>query len=102
VARVGEILWNRWRSKGERQDRRSLHPLEEKFYDYTGRLMRALHFPKLVIPTHWDNFFALYAASQQLSVDALQSFVQEVKSASPNTKVVVPKYFEPIPLAPPN
>jgi len=75
----------------------------KEIYDYTGRLMRALHFPALVIPTHWDNFFAPYAASQQSSIDALQSFVQEVKSASPNTKVVVPKYFEPIPLpTPPN
>ena len=75
----------------------------KEIYDYTGRLMRALHFPALVIPTHWDNFFAPYAASQQSSIDALQSFVQEVKSASPNTIVVVPKYFEPIPLpTPPN
>jgi L-ascorbate metabolism protein UlaG (beta-lactamase superfamily) len=73
-----------------------------EIYDYTGRLLRALHFPKLAIPTHWDNFFAPYAASQQLSVEALQSFVQEVKSASPNTKVVLSKYFEPIPLAPPD
>jgi L-ascorbate metabolism protein UlaG (beta-lactamase superfamily) len=74
----------------------------KEIYDYTGRLMRALHFPALVIPTHWDNFFAPYTASQQSSVDALQSFVQEVKSASPHTTVVVPKYFEPIPLTPPN
>lgn len=74
----------------------------KEIYDYTGRLMRALHFPALVIPTHWDNFFAPYTASQQSSVDALQSFVQEVKYASPNSKVVVPKYLEPIPLTPPN
>jgi hypothetical protein len=70
----------------------------KEIYDYTGRLLRALHFPPLVFPTHWDNFFAPYGVSQQSSVDALQSFVQEVRSASPNTKVVVPKYFEPIQL----
>jgi L-ascorbate metabolism protein UlaG (beta-lactamase superfamily) len=69
-------------------------------YDYTGRLLRALHFPALVIPTHWDNFFAPYGVSQKGSEDALQSFVQEVRVVSPNTKVIVPKYFEPIPLLP--
>jgi L-ascorbate metabolism protein UlaG (beta-lactamase superfamily) len=69
-------------------------------YDYTGRLLRALHFPALVIPTHWDSFFAPYGVSQKGSEDALQSFVQEVLAASPNTKVIVPKYFEPIPLPP--
>jgi L-ascorbate metabolism protein UlaG (beta-lactamase superfamily) len=70
----------------------------KEIYDYTGRLLRALRCPPLVFPTHWDNFFAPYGVSQQSSVDALQSFVQEVRAASPNTKVVVPKYFEPIPL----
>ncbi len=69
-------------------------------YDYTGRLMRALHFPPLVLPTHWDNFFAPYGASQQPSEDALKSFLQEMQAASPKTKVVVPKYFEPIRLDP--
>ena len=72
----------------------------KEVYEYTARLMRALHFPPLVLPTHWDNFFAPYGASQQSSVDALQSFLQEVKAASPKTKVVVPKYFEAIPLEP--
>ncbi|SRR6266481_3867964 len=72
----------------------------KEIYDYSGRLMRDLHFPPLVLPTHWDNFFAPYGISQQPSVDALQSFVREIKAASPNTKVIVPKYFEPIPLEP--
>jgi L-ascorbate metabolism protein UlaG (beta-lactamase superfamily) len=70
----------------------------KEIYDYSGRLMRDLHFPPLVLPTHWDNFFAPYGVSQQSSLDALQSFVQEIKAASPNTKVIVPKYFESIPL----
>src|SRR6266849_2190154 len=70
----------------------------KEIYDYTARLMRDLHFPALVLPTHWDDFMAPYGASQQRSIDALQSFVQEVSAASPKTKVVVPKYFEAIPL----
>jgi len=68
----------------------------KEIYDYTGRLMRDLNYPPLVIPTHWDNFTAPYSASQQPALEALQSFVQEVTAASPKTKVIVPKYFEPI------
>ena len=68
----------------------------KEIYDYTGRLMRVLHNPNLVIPTHWDNFLLPYSASQQTAVDAVQQFVQEVKVVSPKTNVIVPKYFEAI------
>jgi L-ascorbate metabolism protein UlaG (beta-lactamase superfamily) len=70
----------------------------KEIYDYSGRLMRALHFPALVLPTHWDNFTAPYGASQQPSIDTLQSFIEEIKAASPKTKVITPKHFEAIPL----
>jgi L-ascorbate metabolism protein UlaG (beta-lactamase superfamily) len=70
----------------------------KEIYDYSGRLMRALHSPALVLPTHWDNFLAPYGASQQPALEALQSFILEIKSTSPKTKVIVPKYFEAIPL----
>jgi L-ascorbate metabolism protein UlaG (beta-lactamase superfamily) len=67
-----------------------------EIHDYTERLMRDLNYPTLVLPTHWDNFLAPYGASQQSAIDALQTFVQEVAAASPKTRVIVPKYFEPI------
>src|SRR5258708_10951568 len=70
----------------------------QEIHDYSGRLMRALHFPALVLPTHWDNFTAPFEASQQPSIDALQSFLEEIKAASPKTRVITPKYFEAIPL----
>jgi len=70
----------------------------KEIYDYSGRLMRDLHYPAIVLPTHWDNFLAPYGASQQPALEALQSFVQEIAAVSPKTKVIVPKYFEPIPL----
>jgi L-ascorbate metabolism protein UlaG (beta-lactamase superfamily) len=70
----------------------------KEIYDYSGRLMRALHYPAIVLPTHWDNFLAPYSASQQPNLDALQSFVEEITTASPKTKVIVPKYFEAISL----
>jgi hypothetical protein len=60
--------------------------------------MRDLHYPAIVLPTHWDNFLAPYDASQQPALEALQSFVQEIVAASPKTKVIVPTYFEAIPL----
>jgi L-ascorbate metabolism protein UlaG (beta-lactamase superfamily) len=70
----------------------------KEIYDYSGRLMRDLDYPAIVLPTHWDNFLVPYSASQQPNLDALQSFVQEIVTASPKTKVIVPKYFEAIPL----
>jgi L-ascorbate metabolism protein UlaG (beta-lactamase superfamily) len=70
----------------------------KEIYDYSGRLMRDLNFPAIVMPTHWDNFLAPYGASQQPALDALQVFVQEIVAASPKTRVIVPKYFEAIPL----
>jgi L-ascorbate metabolism protein UlaG (beta-lactamase superfamily) len=70
----------------------------KEIHDYSGRLMRDLHYPALVLPTHWDNFTAPFEASQEPSIDALQSFLEEIKAASPKTKIIVPKYFEAIPL----
>jgi len=69
-----------------------------EIYDYSGRLMRALNFPPLVLPTHWDNFTAPYSAPQKPAIEAVQAFVKEIKTASPTTKVIVPDYFEEIPL----
>ena len=70
----------------------------KEIYDYSGRLMRDLHYPAIVLPTHWDNFLLPYGASQQPALEAVASFVQEIVAASPKTRVIVPKYFEAIPL----
>jgi L-ascorbate metabolism protein UlaG (beta-lactamase superfamily) len=67
--------------------------------DYTGRILRALGNPRTVIPTHWDQFNVPYSFSQQHAVDRVQSFVQEIKVASPNTRVIVPEHFKPIVIA---
>jgi L-ascorbate metabolism protein UlaG (beta-lactamase superfamily) len=71
-------------------------PERGEIHDYTGRLLRALGYPRLVLPTHWDRFNVTYEVSQTPAIERLQSFLAEVKAASPKTKVVVPKYFEPI------
>lgn len=75
-------------------------PERQNIEEYTPRLMRALGNPPLVIPTHWDRFNVPYSYSQQPAVDRLQSFIAEVKAASPNTRVVIPEYFVPIALDP--
>lgn len=71
-------------------------PDRKEIYHYTERLLRALGHPHLVLPTHWDRFNVPYDVSQQPAIERLQSFIAEVKAASPRTEVVVPKYFEPV------
>ena len=71
-------------------------PERREIYDYMNRLLRLLGNPRLVLPTHWDQFNVPYDVSQQPAIERLQSFIAEVKAASPGTKVVVPEYFRPI------
>jgi L-ascorbate metabolism protein UlaG (beta-lactamase superfamily) len=71
-------------------------PERREIYQYTSRLLHALGNPPLVLPTHWDRFNVTYDVSQQPAIERLQSFIDEVKEASPKTKVVVPRYFDPI------
>ena len=69
-------------------------PERREIYQYTARLLRALGNPRMVLPTHWDRFNVTYDVAQDPAVERLQTFIAEVKAASPDTKVVVPKYFE--------
>ncbi len=75
-------------------------PERHKIYHYTERLLRALGYPPVVMPTHWDRFNVSYDVSQQPAIDRLQSFIAEVKAASPHTEVIVPKYFAPVVVGP--
>ena len=72
----------------------------KEIYDYAGRLMRALRFPAIVIPTHWDNYFLPFDAPQNESLERLQGFIREVHAASPRTRVIVPRYFVPLAVFP--
>ena len=67
--------------------------------DYTGRILRALGHPRTVVPTHWDQFNVPYGFSQTHAVQRLQSFVEEIKAVSPQTRVIVPEHFKPIVIA---
>ena len=91
--RLGSAAWWQvvWRCIGAMPERREIH-------EYTPRLMRAIGYPRMVLPTHWDRFNVTYDVSQQPARERLQSFIAEVKAASPKTEVLVPAYFEPITL----
>jgi hypothetical protein len=62
--------------------------------------MRALGFPPVVLPTHWDNYFAPFDAPQDTSLARLQGFVREVHVVSPKARVIIPQYFKPIVIPP--
>jgi L-ascorbate metabolism protein UlaG (beta-lactamase superfamily) len=66
-----------------------------EIHDYTGRLMRALDRPPLVLATHWDEQSLPYGAPQDARLAEAAVFVREVKAASPRTRVIVPRHFEP-------
>lgn len=65
-----------------------------EIYDYTGRLMRALGYPALVIPSHADGY-----GNPNPSPAALadrKTFLDEVAEASPTSRTLTPVWFEPI------
>jgi len=67
-------------------------------YDYTGRLLRALGHPKLVVATHWDVQAAPYGAPQDDALAQAETLVDEVKRVSPGARVVVPRHFDTVAL----
>lgn len=68
-----------------------------EIYKYTERLLTLTNFPKIIIPTHWDNFRVPYSFSQESAIDKkVKPFIEEVKAVSPNSKVIVPVHLETI------
>lgn len=70
-----------------------------EIYKYTERLLKATGYPKIVIPTHWDNFRVPYSFSQSSALEKkIKPFIAEVQAASPNSKVITPVHLETISL----
>ena len=65
-----------------------------EIHDYTGRLLRGLGLPPVVIATHWDVQSWPYGAAQDSAYAQAQTFVQEVLKAAPDTRVVIPRHFD--------
>lgn len=73
-------------------------PSHNEIYDYAGRLMRALGSPAVVLPTHWDDHSLPLTDGRatQERLSRVATFADEIRAASPRTRVIVPKYFEPV------
>ena len=67
--------------------------LHKQIYHYTPRLMQALGRPRVVFPTHWDSYGA---DTPEAAHRRAEAFAQEVQSASPRTRVIIPDYFKPV------
>lgn len=68
--------------------------LRQEIHDYTCRLLRALGNPPLVYTNHFDDWRG--PPIDAPPDDDLRAFIAEVQRCSPDTKVVVPKHFEPM------
>lgn len=63
-------------------------------YKYNERLLSVTNYPKVVIPSHWDNFRIPYGFSQRDAVaQKLIPFQEDVKKLSPQTKVIIPDHL---------
>ena len=69
-----------------------------EIHDFTGRLMRALGYPALVIPSHADAYGDPNPSPAALADRA--KFLDEVKRASPGTRTISPTWFTPIVVPP--
>lgn len=75
-------------------------PSHLEIRDYTSRLMAALGYPPVVIPTHADNFSVPYGAPNAYRTEWVDAFAAEVREASPESRVIIPRHLEPVVLAP--
>jgi 2-iminobutanoate/2-iminopropanoate deaminase len=62
--------------------------------DYTGRLLRALGYPALVIPSHADAYGNPRPTAAALA--DRRKFEAEVRAASPSSRYLYPSWFAPI------
>jgi len=65
-----------------------------EIHDFTGRLLRALGHPALVMPTHADAYGNPNPSAASLADQT--RFQQEVAAASPTSRFLRPTWFEPI------
>ncbi|MEZ4416239.1 MAG: MBL fold metallo-hydrolase [Gemmatimonadota bacterium] len=64
-------------------------------YQYDERLLKVTGYPRVVIPTHWDNFQYPYGFSQQANYENnLVPFMEAARMISPGTTVLPPTHLE--------
>jgi L-ascorbate metabolism protein UlaG (beta-lactamase superfamily) len=74
-------------------------PSHLEIYQYTARLMRVTGYPAVVIPTHADNFRVPYGSAQAYRTEWVDAFAEEVRAASPGSRLIIPRHLEPIRLS---
>ena len=65
-------------------------------FNYTPRLLGVTNYPKIIIPTHWDNFRVPYGFNQERGIAKIEPFIEEVKEISPDSEVIIPTHLETI------
>jgi len=85
---------------GLRPDVALIAPLfSNNTHAFTPRLVKALNYPKIVLPTHWDDFEAsLSEPPKDLrgiygDVANLDLWVKEMKTVSPKSRIITTSYF---------
>ena len=71
-------------------------PSHLEIFEYTPRLMAALGYPGVVMPTHADNFRAPYGSDFAYRSEWVDAFAEEVRAASPGSQIIIPRHLEPI------
>lgn len=75
-------------------------PPRKHIHDYTGRLLRTLGHPPLVVGTHWDRQALPYGIPQTTARAEAEEFLAEARAASPDASVLAPEHFQSIELSP--
>ena len=69
----------------------------KEIYKYVERLLSLTNYPKVIIPTHWDDFRVTYDASQEKAIESkVTPFIEDVKSIFPSAEIILPKHLEPM------
>lgn len=66
--------------------------LRQQITDYTCRLLHAIGDPPVVIATHFDDW--KHAPVDEPPDEDLKAFIEEVRTCSPRTRLIIPKHFE--------
>lgn len=66
-----------------------------EIYKYAERLLSATGYPRIVMPSHWDNAdYTDERAQAQAIKERVEPFMKEVAAAAPNSQFIVPKHMK--------